>query len=50
MAKEPNPSPRERQMETVRYVNGKIIGFGTTPKPANIRKPRVLPPRPPKKS
>ena len=48
MAKEPKPSRRE--MEPVRYVNGKIIGFGRTPKPANIRKPRVLPPRPPKKS
>lgn len=49
MVREPNPSPREREMETVRYINGKIIGFGRTPKPANIRKPK-LPPRPPKKS
>lgn len=48
MAREPKPSPRE--METVRYINGKLIGFGRTPKPANIRKPRVLPPGPPKKS
>lgn len=48
MAKEPNPSRRE--MDTVKYINGKLIGFGRTPKPANIRKPRVLPPGPPKKS
>ena len=48
MAREPNPSRRENTI--VRDINGRIIEFGRTPKPANIRKPRVLPPRPPKKS
>ena len=50
MVKEPNPSPRERQVAAAKEIGGKIIEFGETPKPANIRKPRVLPPRPPKKS
>lgn len=49
MVREPNPSPRERQIAAAKEISGKIIEFGETPKPVNIRKPK-LPPRPPKKS
>ena len=49
MVREPNPSPRERQVAAAKDLSGNIIKKGETPKPANIRKPK-LPPRPPKKS
>lgn len=49
MVREPNPSPRERQIAAAKGIRGKVVKGGETPKPANIRKPK-LPPRPPKKS
>lgn len=48
MPKEPNPQPREKMI--MDPTDKDVLHFGETPKPTNIRKLRVLPPRPPKKS
>lgn len=49
MVREPNPSPRERQVAAAKEISEEVLESGETPKPVNIRKPK-LPPRPPKKS